>query len=56
MSTLTKARVTVRKSVSSKSANAKKTVPAWIGSGVGKAYVQPGFDLTKPTLSPGTYL
>lgn len=56
MSTLTKARITVRKSASSKSANAKKAVPAWIGSGVGKAFVRPSVDLAKPTLPPGKYL
>ncbi len=56
MSTLTKAKEPVRKSASSKSAKAKKPVPTWIGSGVGKAFVRPGVDLTKPTLPPGKYL
>ncbi len=53
MSTLTKAKKAVRKSSHSKSAKAKKSVPAWIGSAVGKAFVRPGVDLTKPTLPPG---
>ena len=56
MSTLTKARVTVRKIAASKADNPRKPVPAWIGGGVGKAFVRPGVDLTKPTLSPGKYL
>lgn len=34
---------------------AKKKLPgaAWIGCGVGKAFIRPGVDLTKPTLPPG---
>jgi hypothetical protein len=56
MSTLTKRKKAVRKPASSKSVRAEKSVPAWIGSAVGKAAVRPGVDLTKPTLPPGKYL
>jgi hypothetical protein len=56
MSTLTKPRKTVRKSAASGSTNGRKFVPAWIGSGVGKASVRAGVDLTKPTLPMGRFL
>jgi hypothetical protein len=57
MSTLTKAKKTVRKSqsASSKPTKAKKPVPAWIGSAAGKVFVKPGVDLTKPTFKVGKY-
>ena len=45
-----------RKPAPAKPAKAKKAVPSWIGSGVGKGFVKPGVDLTKPTLSPGELL
>jgi hypothetical protein len=51
-----KVKKTTRKSASVKSVKVKKPVPSWIGSGVGKAFVRPGVDLTKPTLPPGKYL
>jgi hypothetical protein len=36
-------------------AKSAKKVPAWIGSGKGKAFVREGVDLTKPTFKVGRY-
>lgn len=56
MSIVAAKKKSARKPAPQKTVKVKKAIPSWIGSGVGKGFVKPGVDLTKPTLSPDELL